>query len=293
MSAYIGVAILAWVLYGVVSIMDKLLLQSPIKSPVMYAFYTGAFSIFTFFILLPFAHAVGIPHFLLDLLCGAIFLAAQFFLFKSIAGGDVSRVVPVTGALVPIFSLIGAAAWLGISLTVMQLVAFVLLIAGTFLMQFRKVEHYEKGLLWPVLSSICFATYYVLAKVALQPFGANIAYTSLGNFFAALLLLFVPQVRAGLSVFRTATSGATSMLFLSKEALGGGASLLLNYSVSIGNPAIANALQGIEYVTIFFIAIVLSKLFPKLLREDSQRKVVVQEIVAILLIFVGLFALQF
>jgi glucose uptake protein GlcU len=290
-SLYISIAISAWVLYGVASVLDKVLLDERTKSPVLYAFYTGIFALVTFFLFASFAPIISLKHFLLDLLCGAIFLAAQYCLFRAIAGGDVSRVVPVTGALTPVLSLIFVSAWLHVWLTGAQYVAFALLVIGTFLVQFR--PHVRATLLWPLLASVCFAVYYTVASAALSPFIENIAYVSLGSLFAATLLLFVPEVRRSLSAFRASTSQTTSVLFLVKEAFVVIAALLLSYSVSVGNPAISSALQGVEYVTIFFIVLVASKFFPKMLREGFRRKVLAQELVAILLILAGLLVLRF
>lgn len=288
---YIIVALIAWVLFGLLSIVDKFLLNKPIKHPNVYTFYTGLFSLFAMLLFLPFARYVGLRHFLFDILCGIIFLLAQYFLFVSVFKNDVSEVVPITGALIPIFSLIFVNFGLHIYLTNFELLSFIFLVLGTVLISYNHGK-LGKNLWPPIVSSVFFAAYYVMVKVAYTPFASNFAYVRMGSFVASLFMLLSLNTRKGVFKLGKKPGKTTSGLFVSKEILAGVAFIILNYAISFGNPAIINALEGVEYVTIFVVAIIFSVYFPKILREDLHKSVLMQKIAAILLIAAGIIFLQ-
>ena len=290
--SYIILALIAWALFGLLSLLDKFLLNKPIRDDRVFTFYTGFFSIFAILLFLPFARVKSFEHVLFDIFCGFIFLVAQFFLFRSISRGEVSEVVPITGALVPVFSLISAQYVLGLHLNTFELIAFILLVVGTVVISYRK-KMSTQNLLYPILASIFFAIYYTAVKKAYVPFEENFAFVRLGSFIGSLGMLLSSEVRS--SIFRTThkVKNATSGLFLTKEVTGGLAFIILNYAISKGNPALINAMQGVEYVVLFGFALALSRKFPMLLHERGQGHVLARKFLAILLIVTGLMFLQF
>src|SRR3989338_497046 len=94
--------------------LDKVLLQARIHSAATYAFYSGVTSVFVV-VLVPFIHRwadflLPFPIFMLAFAAGAAFVAALYFLYASLRRCDVSRIVPIIGATIPIFLLIFAMA---------------------------------------------------------------------------------------------------------------------------------------------------------------------------------------
>jgi drug/metabolite transporter (DMT)-like permease len=288
---YVILAIIGWAIFGIVSVIEKFLLDKPLNNVVVYTFYTGIFSIIPIVAFSPFIRIHSFGHLFFDLLCGFIFVIAQYFLFKGIMTGDISEVIPVTGAFTPIFSLIILNYGFGIALTRQQFIAFVLLVLGTFLISYRYGK-FNKNIIWPLISALFLAIYYSLVKKAFAPFLDNYSLVRMGTFVGALFLLGSPAVRQGIKDMTKTVKKSTSGLFLTKEIAAGGGFVLLNYAISVGNPAIANALQGFEFVLIFALALIFSRYFPNVLKEQTDKKSVIQKTIAIIILFIGLLILE-
>lgn len=293
---YIYIALLAWALIGAVSIIEKFILDKPVNNAAVLVFYTGFFAVFTMIIFAPFARFSTWPHILFDLACGLIFLLAQYCLYKAIMQDDVSRIIPITGALTPLFSLLIVNYGLHLVLKRGELVGFALLVFGTFAISYKKGAGTKK-LLWPLLASFFLAVYYSLVKNAYTPFLANYAWVRAGSFIGALAMFAVPEVRravAGLTaqIRKSKSRNSTSGLFITKEIVGGLAFIILNYAITKGNPAIVNALQGFEFAVVLTLALIISNYRPDILREKNDHRLLFQKFAAILVLVCGLAILQ-
>ncbi|MDB4939946.1 MAG: hypothetical protein JWO40_371 [Candidatus Doudnabacteria bacterium] len=289
---YILLATLAWVIFGVVSIQEKFLLQKPLKDPNVLAFYTGIFSIFVILIFLPFARFSSWTHLIFDLTAGIIFFIAQYCLYHALKEGEVSEVVPITGALIPIFSIIIVHFGLGTYFYSNEWIALALLIAGTILISYKKIKRSKNLIIYAILASLMFAVYYSMAKLAYTPFKTNFSFVRIGSFLAALIIFLIPEVRASIKSNAAHIKNKSSGLFITKEVLAGVAFVVLNYAISIGNPAIANSLEGFEYVFIFLVIFFGGRHLSKTLSEHYDREALIRKFIAIILIFAGLIFLN-
>jgi len=73
--------------------------------------------------------------------------------------------------------------------------------------------------------------------------------------------------------------------------LAAAAFIMLNWAISLGNVAMVNALQGIQYLFLFLIILLLSTKFPQILKERLGSGVMIQKIIGIMLISIGLYLL--
>lgn len=290
---YVLLALIAWLIFGIVALLEKFLLQkASMDHPDVLAFYTGVFSIFTVLLFLPFARYTSAAHFIYDLSCGFVFFFGQLCLYRAMKEGDVSEVVPITGALIPIFSVLILNFVFHQFFYNNEIIAITMLILGTILLAFKKTNS-KKLIIYAVISSLLFAAYYSMVKLAYTPFNSNFAFVRLGSTMAAALLFIEPDIRNAVFATKHHTGKRkTSALFVSKELLAGVAFIVLNYAISVGNPAVANALEGFQYVFIFFGAILLAKKFPMAFSDVYDREQIVQKLVGIILIFGGLIFLN-
>jgi drug/metabolite transporter (DMT)-like permease len=151
---WLTVAITAYFINAGIYIADKFLLSKKIHSSITYAFYVGMWSIFNFIILAfdywtPDLRELGI-----DLLAGLLFLATLVFWYKALHQSEATRVVPIVGALTPIFSLMLSYIFLGESLTERQLLAFVVLINGGVLISVKHTKFYLFRQAWDEFKNI-------------------------------------------------------------------------------------------------------------------------------------------
>ncbi|HYC79768.1 MAG TPA: EamA family transporter [Candidatus Binatia bacterium] len=292
MPSYVLYALSAYLLLALHGVADKFMLTNTAKHPVVYTFYAGTSSIFVF-ILAPFGlKMLPFNDFLLALLSGAGFLYATYFLYKAIQLSSVSRILPIEGGLVPLFTYIFAYIFLDERLTLNQSIAFLLLTSGAVIMSLRSEggEWKFKALRDATIAAVLFAGSLVLIKHVYDVGGlvSGLVWSRLGLFGAAMLYLAVPSYRKLIFNAPKTTNAKNASLFYGTRAVGAAAGLLQNYAISIGSVVIVNALQGFQFIFVLFLTSVLSQYYPRILHERINLQTVMVKISAIVLITTGL-----
>ena len=78
-------------------------------------------------------------------------------------------------------------------------------------------------------------------------------------------------------------------MFFSNQGIAAIGFLLQNYAIFLGSVAIVNALQGVQFAFLLVLGGLISVFFPKLLKENVSKMVIIQKILAIVLISLGLY----
>lgn len=288
-------AIIAYFFYALVSTIDKFLLRQPATTkPVVFSFYIGILSIFTF-VLAPLGLSwPGVGKFLFAVLAGLVFFIYLSLFFRALDINETSRVIPIIGGVTPILVLFFSYLFLSEGLGIRQFVAFALLVFGGILISLKKKEgtisEGVKGVKYIIAALLFGSSYLVLAKFVFfqQNFISGFLWSRLGIVLGAiLLLLWRPWRREIFSGARHATKGLSALL-VSNKLIAGFGSLFLHLAISRGNVSLINAMQGTEYAFLFILALILSKKFPQILRERLSAGIIAQKIIAICLIGVGL-----
>jgi len=293
-------AILGYFLYAVVTVSNKFLLrQKATTRPLVFTFWVGLASLFTF-VLAPFGlHWPGWGWFSFDILVGVVYFVALVTYYWALDINEASRASSLVGGLTPILVLILTTVFLGDKLNWLQLAAFFLLVAGGFLISLKmdkgNLKEGMKGLRFFVLTIILGALYWVLSKYAYnhQSFITGFTWTRMGLVASALaMLLYRPWRRLIFVSGRQASAGLGSLMVGSKIVAGFG-SLFVSLALSRGSASLTNALQGTEYVFLLVLAYIFSKKFPGIMHEKSSPMIIAQKIIAVLLIAGGLVILAF
>lgn len=304
-----------------VYVADKFLLSKKFHSSIAYTFYVGIWSIFNIVLLALAPWVPGLRELCIDLLAGMLFLATLIFWYKALHQSEATRVVPIVGALVPIFSFFLSYIFLGEALTERQLLAFFILINGGILISVKYTRFYafwevtekfknvfgsilggvhakyrptRRLLLNSVTSAFFFALYFVLMKHIYmeQPFIGGFVWSRMGTFLGIILMLFVPVWRRKITDHRKGSETSQGLLFfLPVRLLAAFAFIMLNWSISIGNVALINSLQGAQYAFLFLMVLFLSSKFPKILKEELGGGVLLQKIIGVTLISTALYML--
>lgn len=315
------IAILAYFINAGVYVADKFLLSKKIHSSITYAFYVGIWSIFNFFLLFFAPWLPSIKELALDLSAGILFLITLIFWYKALHQSEATRIVPMVGALVPIFSFVLAFLFLGESLNSRQILAFFILIAGGVLISIKHTKFYlikqvlerirnifgdalggihasyrptRRIIINSILSAFLFASYYVLMKYIYknQPFIGGFVWSRLGSFIGVLLILLVPAWRKLILEHQKGAKTTKNLsFFLSIRFLAAIAFIMINWSISLGNVAMVNALQGTQYLFLVLLVLFLSARFPQILKEELGHGVILQKIIGAMLIGSGLYML--
>ncbi|MEI6627551.1 MAG: GRP family sugar transporter [bacterium] len=293
----------AYFLNAVAITADRFLLTRQMPNPTVFAFFISALSLLAI-VLVPFGFKwYSWDQIAIDLIAGALFTFALFFMFKSIANIEASRSTPFIGGLQPVIISILAWLFLGEILTGKILIAFVLIIIGSVIISWQKNDHRASvksknskrvGYETAIAASILFAVAYTLNKYAFgqQDFISAFVMSRVGAFLGALMLLIPAANRIEAIREIKGAKKQTGWLFVGGQIAGALSFILVNYAISIATSvAVVNALQGLQYIFLLTIMIILGRKFPKLLDEKLTPKILTQKLIATAFIIFGLFFL--
>jgi len=311
---WLPVSILAYLILAIVFLVDKYLLTGPIPNPKVYAFYVGTLGLLVLFIA-PFVdfYLPEKSQIALSLLAGATFIYGLFWFYSALRLFEPSRVVPAIGGLTPLFTfgLIYIVSGGKEILSFSEVIAFILLILGSVLINFKKEKLITfKSLQLSILSAFLFSLSFVLIKYVylFLPFWNGFIWRSIGGFLMALcFFIFFPEIKKEIlkeftphriysGAGREGFSKKTAAIFLANQAAGGGAAILQNFAIFLAPLVyipLIHALNGTQYIFLLILAILISTKFPQILREEISKEIILQKIIAILLIGIGLSLLTF
>ena len=303
------IAISAYLILAVVSLVDKYLLTGSIPNPRVYVFYVGTLGILVL-ILAPFV-GFYIPEksqIALSLLAGAIFVYGLYWFYKTLQLFEPSRAVPAIGSLTPLFTLglIYLFSWGKEILSFFEIIAFIFLISGSVLINLKKEKLISlKSFKFSALTAFLLSVSFVLIKYVYlaQPFWNGFIWKSIGGFLMAVcFFIFFPEIKK--EIFKKFTPHQTcsvaggekfpkktTAIFVTNQAAGAGANILQNWAIALSPlayVAIINALQGVQYVFLLIFTIFLSLKLPQIVKEEISGKILFQKIFAILSIVTGL-----
>lgn len=281
-------------LLAIVAIIDKYIVSGEHVRPVVFVFYSTILALplvlfMPFTTLLPSAGAWAIA--IVSGVCYALALGAMY---RGFLESEVSHVGPLIGAAVPIFTFIINNILSLESLTTRQIAAVSILIIGSITSSFEKSHKHRgwhRGLLWGILAGFLFALFYIGAKYIYSSVGfyAGLVWVWGAMGGAGALLLVVPSVRCAVFgvTFRRRVQSPVGIIVIDKLfALGGVA--LIQYAVTIGSVTIINALTGLQYGVLITLVAFLSRFHPRVFKEKYLPGEAVQELVAVLIIALGL-----
>lgn len=300
MSFYIIIAIIAYSLFAINGVIDKFLLSKAVRSPAVYAFFIGITGPMTFVLVpltfIPQLHMkftfLSWTDLLIAIAAGASFVGALYYLYKATQQTSVSRILPIEGGLVPVFTLIFAYVILGERLLQTQLIAFAFLVVGAVIVSLRhdKTGWHAKAFTNAVIAALLFALSFVLTKYTFDNsnFISGLIWTRVGFFVVSMGFLLNPSVRKGIKEVPKGTTKGNKYLYLGARISGSLSGFLQNYAISLGSVTIVNAMQGTQYALVLIGTVLLSKYYPNILKEKVTRQILALKILAIVLIATGL-----
>lgn len=288
---WLVIVILAYFFNAIAIAVNKALIKKEVPNPAAYTFYISALGGLAI-VLLPFDFKVpGWGEMFWNFTAGASFTVALYLMMIALKKEDASRVTPFIGGLGPFFIFILAFYFLGERLTASQIVAFFIILAGTFLISINFKKHrIGKVFLIALPAAAFFAVSYVITKYVYinQSFLSAFVWIRVGAFLAALFLLISAKSRRAIFSNLNASSTGSKWIFGAGQTAGALSAILVNWAIALASVSLVNALQGLQYVFLFIIILLLKNKHPKLLDEDLSRKVYIQKVVSISLIVLGL-----
>jgi uncharacterized membrane protein len=297
---FLPLALLAYILNALSTIIDKVLLKTSLPNPIAYTFYINLLGGITL-LLIPFGVKISESILFFSLLSGLFGILALLFYFQALKGGQASVVSPVTGGLNPLFTFILGLIFLNYSLTGTQMAGLFTTFLGTAILTFNlwagKLK-LNSELFKIFLAGLFFALgYLTLKEVFIQSnLVTGLVLSRAFGTLLALLLLTIPKWREEIFSSKLVSNNflnKTSLIFLVGQILGASTGFLLSLATYFTNPALVNSLFGVQYIVLLIAALVLAKLHKEqLLDEVISKKILAQKIVGAVILSLGVYLLS-
>ncbi len=287
-------------------LVDKMLLSQAFKRSATYAVLMGGLSTIVI-VASPWVSAwPDRSLFPYVLAFGGCFVFALWAFFEAMRREEASRVVPIVGALVPLFTLLGESLFLGGVLSSRELIGFLFLVLSTIL--FTRGSHKRSSVSWKVigfsaLAAFLFASASLNGKFAFDhaPFVGVLILSRLCGFVTALLIALIADTATRTeirNVFFPAKKKTKKQFSLGTKAsaiigqlLGGAGFICVHLAMIQGSAAIVNALQAVQYGILVLLAWIGGSHLRKILNEETSSKTLLQKGIGILAVATGLWFL--
>ena len=145
---------------------------------------------------------------------------------------------------------------------------------------------------WIVLSGLLYAVSHVASKYIYDIYGFYTGLVWTRGFMGlfGLLLLFSPQIwkKSRAKKNKLKNKKNQFLLVMSTRIFAIVAVLLIQYGIAVGSVTIVNALAGVQFAFLIALVAILTKFLPKFFKERFVRGELKTEILAVLIIAIGL-----
>lgn len=286
---WIYIALFAYLINAVTFIVDKYILALPVQKPYSYAFWVAILSTPIIFLAFVFPIQIHSLFFLnIALLSGAAFFIGLISLYKAIEKSDVSVASTQTFTFTPIFTYMFASFFLEETLPNGSTLGILLLIPGIFLLGKHGTKQNKNILKYALTGGLFFGLSFTLLKWTFMASDliTGIFWTRIGLISAALISLLNPRIRKEISSSFQKSTSSLKMTLIGNKLLGTVGFLLLYISIGLGSVSLVNALLGFQFLFIFVIALLLRNKVPSL-KEDLERRILIQKLIGFALIITG------
>lgn len=289
-SNWIVYALLSGLFMAIVNLIDKYILTKWIKQPMVPILMMGVIG-FVWSLIIYFVQGFSFlsqTNILLTFLAGISFLFMAYFYFRAAMIEEISRVVPLN-YIAPFFVSIQALVFLDESFSAKKYIGILFLILGAFLISLKKPFklHVGKAFWLMILSSFALSIHLVITKYLLSfaDFWTVFSLSRIG-LFLALLPVFPKYYSDFVSTLKNHGRKVVVAMTVN-ESFALLASLFITIAASSGFVTLVNALSSVQPFFVLFFAVVLSIFFPKVLKEEIGKSVILLKFVAMALMFTG------
>ena len=283
-------SIAAALVWAVVSIIDKYVLVKWVKNPIVPAIILGIVGLLATIIiyLLQGFQPLSSLNIALALFAGIPLMLVSIFYFKAVKIEEISRVVPLF-YLGPLFILIFGAIFLGEIFNPLQYLGIFSLIVGAITVStknFKKIK-ITKASLFMMLAALMISIWAIITKHLLNyaDFWTIFSYTRIGAIFILIPMLYFSYPDL-VSTAKKHGKKAISIIFLNQSLVIIG-SILITVATAIGYVTLVNALVSVQAFFVLLFTIILGISYPKILKEDIKKSIVITKLIAIVLMFTG------
>jgi|SRR3989344_3788146 len=232
------------------------------------------------------------PYFRLAFIAGALGVIGYYLYAFAMKREEASRISALT-SLYPVFVAILAAIFLKEIFSIQSYVGIILMIFGATLISYKRGKFYKlipfAVIFIAVAANIFWGVEQVISKISLNSYAFwqfNAAYL-MGILFMTIPSLGVPHFRKNLVKEFKKLNRNTILLLAFSTAIWFVGIVLFFYAATLGPITLVSTLSITAPFAVLLFTILLSVFWPKILKEEIDRKTVTLKLFAIVLIFLG------
>jgi len=278
------------------ALLDKVLISKRFPLPSVLTFWTALANLFgLIFVFFDFNFHADSLIILFSILSGVSFAVALQFFYTAMKEGEATHIAPLTGGVLPIFSVIFSYYILNENLSNLEWRALIFLILGALIISFeksRKHNGWHVGMLWAVIAGLFFSLSYVLGRYTFlqDSFSTGFVWARIGCLIATMPFFLSKKFR--LALFdrkRGEKEQKKSFILLTINKLSSAIYFVgINYAISLSSATLVNALSGLQYAILFIMVFLFSKFSPKKFHEKFSVFEIIMEFLAIICLSIGL-----
>lgn len=294
---WIFLAILAHFIWAITNVGEKYLVSKRVN-PYVYTVWFAFFGLIIALLMLPFVNifVFNFTTLLWLALCGALYFYGGLPYIKAMQMEEPTR-INIWWNIIPIFSLILGWLFFEESFSSTQLLAFAFLVIGAFVasIHFRQKNFvFSRAVILMIIASFCYALYAVVFHHTIQglSFVSAFVIIQLFMFVFALTLFLHPGFRkVHKKEFKNINKNLISLI--------GGVSVLdivgmffNQWALVFGVAALVFAFEGSQMIFVFIIAFLLSVFYPRIVKEELDKRNIILKLVALVFMVVGVVILS-
>lgn len=287
------IAVVAYVLMAFSQVTDKVFLGLFFRESAAYAAFVGLFGALML-IAWPWTLALSASTAVLAVLAGAIFIAALLPFLKALQTDEATRIIPLTGAIVPLATVLFERLFLGLRLSGFSYAGIGALVVGAVLLTHARRHSKRRSRAaarLAILAAFLFAASFVAGKYIYDQAGFLTGFVWMragGALAAALIITAMPRVRRDIRHVWQRFHGQAFGLYAANQGVAGLGFVLQGYAIHLANAALVTAMQGVQYVFVIFFVVLLSRRRSALLDEKITREVILEKLTAAMCLIAGL-----
>ncbi len=300
MTTAIIVTLLASFLWAIGNHIDKYMLSnmddsgSNVKTLLVFSTLVAGLAISPIWLWISkFQINISLPSLVAIFLAAILYILATYFYFKALEKNDASIVV-VMFQLIPVFSYIFALIFFKETLEVKEIIGALIIISSAILISFDFSKSSNKNKLVALLlmgtSSLLYSLYFTCFDFATRnsEYNAVAFWYQIGLLLIGVCLISIKSFRHDFFKLIKSKGELFISLNITNEVLNLIANLLVNFAVLTLPLALVNTLNGFQGAFVFIIGVIGTLLFPKIIKEDLDKRSVIQKVFCIILAIVGL-----
>jgi len=280
-------------IFAVVNTIDKHVVSKYKMEPIIFVTVISCLGLIIGLALLLF---VKIPLnwlILLALLNGAFYPTVNLLYFKALRLEEVSRVVPWFSLYIAL-TVIGAAIFLGETLSLKQYLGIAILLSGIFMLTIKKGFKVKAGrwMIFMFCAGLIIAAQSLLEKYLLNKnFGTLPLFTiiQLGAFLGFLPYGFFNWAKIKTAIF---TRSPVLKIITFNQTLTISGTLTLIAAISLGLVSLVSVLESLQYLFLLVLTLLISLFYPKILKEELATSIVSLKVIAVLLVIAGIYLIS-